>query len=138
MKNRVFLGGTWNKTTWRDDLIKLLDKPEVDFFNPVVEDWTPECQEIEKTEKEVHCNVHLYVLTSAMTGVFSVAEVVDSANTYGKITILHVMPKGFTEGQIRSLKATAELVTKAGGIAYFSDDIEKTAIILNELTCDID
>ncbi len=40
MKNKVFLGGTCNESTWRDRVIKDL---KIDYFNPVVEDWTPEC-----------------------------------------------------------------------------------------------
>jgi hypothetical protein len=48
-KNRVFLGGTCNGTTWRDSMIKDL---KVDYFNPVVEDWTPEAQQEERYEKE--------------------------------------------------------------------------------------
>ncbi len=51
---KVFLGGTCNKTTWREELIPLLT---IDYFNPVVKDWTPECQEIEKQQKEL-CNIH--------------------------------------------------------------------------------
>lgn len=38
MKNKkVFLGGTVNGSDWRDKLIKILD---IDYFNPVVDDWT--------------------------------------------------------------------------------------------------
>lgn len=40
MKERkVFLGGTCNNSKWRDELIPNLT---VDYFNPVVDDWTPE------------------------------------------------------------------------------------------------
>ncbi len=35
---KVFLGGTCNESTWRDRLIKLL---KINYFNPVVKDWTP-------------------------------------------------------------------------------------------------
>lgn len=40
MKDKIFLGGTCNESTWRDRVIKKL---KIDYFNPVVEDWTPEC-----------------------------------------------------------------------------------------------
>ena len=43
-KTTVFLGGTCNNSTWRDKLIPLL---KIDYFNPVVEDWTEEAQQIE-------------------------------------------------------------------------------------------
>ena len=34
---KVFLGGTCNDSLWREELIKKL---EIDYFNPVVDDWT--------------------------------------------------------------------------------------------------
>ena len=48
MKNKVFLGGTCNESTWRVELIPLL---KIDYFNPVVEDWTPECQAEEERQE---------------------------------------------------------------------------------------
>ena len=41
IKKKVFLGGTCNESQWRTALIPML---HIDFFNPVVDDWTPECQ----------------------------------------------------------------------------------------------
>ena len=62
---KVFLGGTCNESTWRDDLIKKL---EIDYFNPVVEDWTEECMAEEIRQRE-SCDYCLYVITPRMTGV---------------------------------------------------------------------
>ena len=87
MKSKVFLGGTCNNSTWRDELDPII---QIDKFNPVVEDWTSECQEIEMDEKENKCDVHLYVITSQMTGVFSIAEVIDSVHNKTKKTILDI------------------------------------------------
>ena len=115
--NKVFLGGTCNNSTWRDELILLL---KMDYFNPVVEDWTPKCQEEEYRQKEL-CNIHLYVITKEMTGVFSIAEVVDSVHNKNKITILQVNSKGFDKGQIKSLKAVLDLVAKRGGTTIISN-----------------
>jgi len=126
--NKVFLGGTCNGSTWRDDLIVVID---VDYFNPVVEDWTPECQELEEIEKDTQCNIHLYVITSDMTGTFSIAEAIESAMTHGKQTILHVMPEGFSRAQVKSLEAVANMVRKHGGIAYIDPDLHRTARVLN-------
>jgi len=127
-KQKVFLGGTCAGTTWRDQLAMLL---QVDWFNPVVDDWTPDCQAIEEAEKAVNCNIHLYVITSAMIGVFSIAEVIESACTPGKITILHVLPSGFSEAQVRSLNAVADMVVKHGGIAYVDDALTRSARVIN-------
>lgn len=92
--NKVFLGGTCADSTWRYELIDSIDIP---YFNPVVDDWTPECQAVEEAEKEVDCNIHLYVITSAMKGVCSIAEAIESAHMTNKATILHVIPTGFEE-----------------------------------------
>ena len=118
--DRVFLGGTCAETTWRDELIPNL---EVAYFNPIVEDWTPECQEIEESEKWKHCNIHLYVITSAMKGVFSIAEVIESVHAKYKKTILFVNPTGFEDSQLRSLEAVSKMVVKHGGIAITSKDM---------------
>ncbi len=126
--NKVFLGGTCADTTWRDDLVRVLD---VNSFNPVVDDWTEECQAIEEQEKAIFCNIHLYVITSDMQGVFSIAEVIESAMTEGKIAILHVIPEGFNRGQVKSLRAVCNMVLKHGGIAYIDEDLHRTSRVIN-------
>lgn len=116
MKNKIFLGGTTENTTWRDDVIKFLETfDDVQYFNPVVENWTDEDQKIEKYEKDEMCNIHLYVITSAMNGVFSIAEVVQSSNEDAKITFFHIIEKGFDESKLKSLEATCSLVKDNGG-----------------------
>lgn len=128
MKNRIFLGGTCAETTWRDELIGVL---QVDYFNPVVKDWTPDCQAIEMSEKTVTCNIHFYCITKEMQGVFSIAEVIDSVHTKGKRTILHVIPDGFEKHQLKSLQAVVDLVNLRGGIAYVDSELWRSARILN-------
>lgn len=127
-KQKVFLGGTCNGSIWRDDLMPLLD---VAYFNPVVEDWTEECQAIEEAEKSNLCNIHLYVITSDMTGVFSIAEAIESTMTNGKITILHIIPDEFSKWQLKSLGAVMDMVKKHGGISYVDSDIHRTARVIN-------
>ena len=129
-KNKIFLGGTCNESTWRDELIKELK--DVKSFNPVVEDWTEESQKIEQDEKDNICNIHLYVITKEMTGVFSIAEAIDSVHNKSKVTILHVIPEGFSESQLRSFKAVVNLVKIRGGIAYIDSDITRTSKLINK------
>jgi len=126
--NKVFLGGTCNGTHWRELLISMI---QVDYFNPVVEDWTPECQSVEELEKAVECNVHLYVITCDMIGTFSIAEAIESAMTAGKQTIFHVIPEGFSKAQFKSLVAVADMIIKHGGIAYVDTELNRTARIIN-------
>ena len=73
----VFLGGTTAEgTTWREELIPML---EIDYFNPVVDDWNDEAYEKELEKRET-CDYVLYVISPLMEGTYSVAEVVDDSN----------------------------------------------------------
>lgn len=128
MKNKVFLGGTWAETIWREELIELI---QVDYFNPVVKDWTPDCIAIENEEKRDKCNIHLYVITKEMQGVYSIAEVIDSVTYNNKLTILHILPEGFTDKALQSLEAVVGMVRDKGGIAYIDNDLFRTARTLN-------
>jgi len=128
--NKIFLGGTCNNSTWRSQIEKLVQAP---MFNPVVDDWNEECQAIEMDEKENKCNIHLYVITSEMTGVFSIAEVMDSVHNKTKLTLFHVMPDGFNKVKLKSLEAVVNLVNLRGGKAYFNKDLKITVEILNNL-----
>ena len=128
MKNRIFLGGTCNNSTWRNELMQSV---QVDMFNPVVEDWTPECQQNEMDEKENKCNIHFYCITKEMTGVFSIAEVIDSVHNKKVRTILHVIPDEFEQKQLKSLQAVVDLVNLRGGIAYIDSELNRSARLLN-------
>lgn len=120
IKNRVFLGGTCNNSKWRESIIALLD---IDYFNPVVKDWTPECQVEEMIQRE-ECDFCLYVITPKMTGVYSVAEVVDDSNKRQTKTIFVPLfndeDSSFTEFQWRSLEATAKMVEANGAKVFYS------------------
>lgn len=115
---KVFLGGTCNESKWREELINLL---EIDYFNPVVDDWTEECMEEEIRQRE-ECDFVLYTITPKMSGVYSIAEVIDDSNKRPQTTLFLILKsdenKKFTEGQMKSLKATARLVIKNGGKSF--------------------
>ena len=97
---------------------KLIPLLKIDHFNPVVEDWTSECQKIEEDEKNNHCNIHLYVITKEMIGVYSIAEVVDSVHNPDKKTVFHVISDGFDKSQLKSFKAVGDLIKRHGGGAF--------------------
>ena len=117
---KVFLGGTCNESTWREGLIKAL---KIGYFNPVVDDWTPDCMEEEIKQRE-ECDFCLYVITPKMTGVYSIAEVVDDSNKRPMKTIFCVLPTdenlSFTDGQMKSLNQVGKMV-KANGGNWFGD-----------------
>lgn len=117
---KVFLGGTCNESTWRDDLIKLL---EIDYFNPIVEDWTEECMKEELKQRQ-ECDFCLYTITPKMTGVYSIAEVVDDSNKRPEKTLFCILDEDggdlFTAGQLKSLKATSKMVMSNGAKSFIS------------------
>ena len=142
---KVFLGGTCNESTWRDKLIEML---EIDYFNPVVDDWTEECYQEELRQREI-CDYCLYVITPRMTGVYSIAEVVDDSNKRPEKTIFCILNydlsdykmklvdgkkvrkyvKLFDEGQLKSLDKVGVMVEKNGG-KYFRS-LSEVAEFLN-------
>ncbi len=73
---------------------------------------------------------------SLMTGVYSIAEVVDDSNKRPEKTLFCFLQSedeindiGFTGGQIKSLKQVAKMVRDNGG--YFADSLESVASYLN-------
>ena len=117
---KVFLGGTCNGSNWRDEII---DKLNIDYFNPVVENWDEESFSIELKEKE-SSDYFLFVLTPLMKGFYSVAEVVDYSNKYPSKTIFCILDndKGESWSQFdkRSLSKTKDLVKANGAIVLDS------------------
>jgi hypothetical protein len=133
---KVFLGGTCNDSTWRDRLIPML---KIGYFNPVVDDWTPDCMAEELRQRE-KCDLCLYVITPKMTGVYAIAEVIDDSNKRPERTIFVRMRdddgEEFTEGQWKSLTAVAQMVERNGGIEF--DSLKGAALYINELTLSVE
>lgn len=111
----VFLGGTCNDTAWRDEITPKL---KITVFNPIVKNWTPDCQEIEK-QKRLEADFALYVISPKMTGVYSIAEIVDDSNKRPDKTIFCFLKKdgnsSFDKGQIKSLESVGAMVSANGG-----------------------
>jgi hypothetical protein len=127
---RVFLGGTCAETSWRNDIIGGIT---IDYFNPVVEDWTKDDIAIEDDEKNNKCDIHLYVITSEMFGVYSIAEMIDSVHNKEKQTIVQILPNDFDDAQLKSLEATSKLINERGGICNIDDDLNISIDIINSL-----
>jgi hypothetical protein len=119
----VFLGGTCNESTWRDELIPKLD---VSYFNPIVKDWTEEHRKIE-IEQRKSCDYVLYVLTPLMIGVYSIAELIDDSNKQPNKTLFCILYSDKHEGSkvvfessvFKSMDAVAELA-EANGAKRFN------------------
>lgn len=120
---KVFLGGTW-----REELIKDLT---IDYFNPVVEHWTSECQAEELLQRE-NCDFCLYTITSETPGSYSIAEVVDDSNKRPEKTILCVLEEGLDTHQLKFFKQIARMVVLNGSV-YFTN-LSDVAEYLNKET----
>ena len=133
-KKKVFLGGTCNESTWRDTLKPLLT---IDYFDPVVPDWTEEAYKQELKERE-DCDFCLYVITPKMTGVYSIAEVIDDSNKRPEKTVFAFLDKDddleFNKDQVKSLSKVAVMVKQNGGRANETpiSDLQHIANLLNE------
>lgn len=137
---KVFLGGTCNGSTWRNQLIPML---KIDYFNPVVEDWTEEHMIEERLQREA-CDYCLYVITPAMKGVFSVAEAVEDSVKRPQKTIFCTLSVdtrfnaetqtyqilNFDKEQLYSLRQVSEMIQRNGGQVF--DSLSDIAVYLNK------
>ena len=117
-----FLGGTCGKTSWRDELIPILKKRNIDFFNPLIKGrgWIKSDEDNEYIEKNEKCNVHCYVITPEINGVFSIAEIVNSCwevktNTNVVKFVYFIILGIFERKMYRSLEATMRLCKNIAG-----------------------
>lgn len=121
---KVFLGGTCSGYRWRDALIPML---HCDYYNPIVKNWSEQDRLREVRERETADYV-LYVITSGLKGVYSIAEVVDDSNKRPEKTILCILSDGFNAKMRHSLRAVEHLV-KANG-AHVCHSLEEVAEFL--------
>lgn len=118
---KVFLGGTCNGSTWREEIIPYLEGFRFDYFNPVVPNWTRDCRSVELIERKF-ASYCIYFITLEMEGVYSIAEAIDDLYAKNGGVIFGYESSKFQENSKlkNSLAATAELVTSRGGIAVES------------------
>ncbi|CAH8473234.1 hypothetical protein MS3_00001693 [Schistosoma haematobium] len=74
-KYDFFLGGACNPTTWRKEVaIPILDRLGLTYYNPQVDDWSPELMELERKAKSVS-DILLFVFENWRTrGLVSLLE----------------------------------------------------------------
>lgn len=127
----VFLGGTTGGYAWRQEVEGLLEG--IDSFNPVVEEWNEETKRLEDHAKD-KALFHLYVITPDMSGIYSIAEMTESAIQHPHGTVICFSEKGadstWTEHQQKSNAAVVELLKKYG--ATVCTDLGHCATHLNE------
>jgi hypothetical protein len=130
MKRKVFLGGTCGSSKWRE-----LVKPHllIEYYDPVcVGEWTHEAYLRELQERET-ADFVAYVITPKMTGVYSIAEVVDDSNKRpAKTLFCHLATDDeavFSKAQLKSLIAVATMVKNNGGKVF--EDLDELIRYLN-------
>lgn len=73
-KRKVFLGGSCNPTTWRQEAaIPFYKKKGITFYNPQVQTWRPELMELEAQAKE-SAELLLFVIDNRTRAVSSMIE----------------------------------------------------------------
>lgn len=131
-KLKVFLGGTCATSTWREELLSKLDSEKIEAFNPVVPNWTPECQAVEDYHRETD-DICLYVITPEGTGFYSFVEVTDDSNKRPEKTVLCVLEEAngtkFEGHTLKCALKTMKLVGQNG--AFITDNLDDLASYLN-------
>jgi hypothetical protein len=122
----IFLGGTCNESTWRDEFIRLMEEKEVPLtcFNPVVDDWNTEAQLKENFEKD-NCTFNVFCITPLMNGVYSIAEIMELSSRKRNVMLIVLKEDNgilFTESQKKSLEATMNLFKNNGFIFKTLED----------------
>jgi hypothetical protein len=119
---KVFLGGTCNGSTWRDDLIPFLVEHGIDYHDPRVEDWDEECQALEKIARR-EADWTIYFITKEMTGGYSIAEAVDDLYQKSGSVVFGFDAEGFSNSQIHSLTAVKKLIQERSGFVCKEDSL---------------
>ena len=126
---KVFLGGTCNESTWRNEVISKLT---IDYFNPVVPDWTEDCQK-EEIKQRQSCDFCLYVITPSMKGVYSIAEAVEDSIKRPISTVFcytNYDGKKFSKEQIKSLKQVGIMIENNGAKSF--NNLDDVCMYLNK------
>lgn len=130
---KVFLGGTCSGFKWRDKLISML---KCDYYNPIVKNWQ-ESDRLREVKEREEADVVLYVITSGIKGVYSIAEVVDDSNKRPEKTIFCVINNGdWGKEMLHSLEAVKNLV-KSNNVEVF-DNLKDIADFLNSKIVEVD
>lgn len=124
---KVFLGGTCSGYKWRDKLIPML---KCEYYNPIVKNWSEEDRVREVKERE-SADFVLYVITSGIKGVYSIAEVVDDSNKRPEKTVFCVLGEGMDYKMKHSLVAVKNLIAANG--ATVCRDLEAVAAHINKM-----
>jgi hypothetical protein len=128
----VFLGGSCNPTTWRTEIaIPLLEAAGISYYNPQVDDWTPELVAIERQAKAEALN-WLFVIdghTRAIASMVEIAGLLASDPPSMYLVIQDVPPGTEIDGQLVGDRERKDLNQ---GRAYLRDLASQYDVIVHE------
>ncbi len=122
----AFLGGTCATSTWRRDLIAMLHDG-VPFFDPQVDDWSPEDAEREDACKPVS-RYNVFVITGDSLSTYSGWEIHEEASRDASKLIFATVGE-LPANQQKGLEKIKKGLTSMG--ATVCDSLEEIAEILN-------
>lgn len=135
---KVFLGGTIGNTDWRSIFQRFLTKYNISYFNPQIKNrqWNQEDRQNEENEK-LSSNIHLYVITPQMTGLYSIAELVQSSNIENINTVVVFLKKignkQFNDNVFNSLKNIKDLI-KENNNTYVYFNLRDALVKISQIT----
>ena len=133
-KLSIFLGGTCSGSTWREELLKKLNGDTIDAFNPVVPDWTPECQKEEDYHKE-NDDINLFVITPEANSPYSLFEIGVEASVHPERTVVCFLDnQNGTHFSSQQAKAYAKIAKDLKGKVAVYDNLDDLAADLNRAT----
>ena len=121
---KVFLGGTCSGYNWRKELIPFL---QCDYYNPIVKNWS-EADRLKEVHERENADYVLYVITSGLKGVYSIAEIIDDSNKRPEKTLLCILYDNFNPKMAHSLHAVENLA-KDNGVTIFKSLNEVTSFL---------
>ena len=96
MKKCVGLFGTCGGSQWRNPFIEKYDQLGIEYFNPQVENWTPECAEIEAQHLKED-TIILFPVLDETYGFGSLAEtgysIIQAINNFDRFVFIYIAPK---------------------------------------------
>jgi hypothetical protein len=98
----VFLGGACNPTTWRRDVaIPALDAAGVTYYNPQVDDWTPDLMVVEAHQKAT-ARYLLFVIGPETRALMTIAEAAHHIGLDASRVVLVLQPYPLSDDQRRA------------------------------------
>ncbi|KAI6647274.1 hypothetical protein LOD99_12271 [Oopsacas minuta] len=128
-KYDVFLAGSCNPTTWRKDtVIPYLEREDITYYNPQVDDWYPELIQVEESAKK-NSFLKFVVFDSQTRALASLVETAFMASIgWRLVVVLHYLSES------DEVKIAGETLTKQEvkdlnrGRSFLCDILEKSGI----------